>query len=548
MQVVIPMSGFGERFRRAGYAIPKPLIPVCGRPIIGHVVDMFPNVEDVIFICNKNHINEPSFKMEQTIREVCPKGRIVVVEPQKLGPVQAVLSASSEIDLTRQTIINYCDFTCYWNFDHFTQYVNELKCDGAIPAYTGFHPHMLGSTNYAYLKQIDGWVTDIREKKPFTDHPMEEYASSGTYYFRSGKLALDYCRRAVAENLSLNGEFYVSLVYLPMLNDSLDVAVYPLQHFMQWGTPEDLAIFNAWADVFNRLSCATTPVHQAGTIMIPLAGAGSRFSEAGYRAPKPLIKVSGTPMAVQATRDLPIGDRRVFILRRDIEERASIEAGLIQAFPEALLVVLDHLTDGQARTCLSALDLVDPDEPLTIGACDNGVLYDSDKFKAAMSDPEVDIIVWVARGYANAVRQPHMYGWVATDGDTVAEISVKKALADPKTDPVIIGTFTFKRGRDFRAAAERMIERNGRVNGEYYIDACINDAISLGLKAAIFEVDSYISWGTPDELKAFNYWQSCFHKWAGHAYRIELDSRVFPSACVELERSCQATLPTLPSR
>jgi NDP-sugar pyrophosphorylase family protein len=50
MQIVIPMSGFGERFRRAGYSVPKPLIEVEGKPIIAHVLSMFPNETDVFFI------------------------------------------------------------------------------------------------------------------------------------------------------------------------------------------------------------------------------------------------------------------------------------------------------------------------------------------------------------------------------------------------------------------------------------------------------------------------------------------------------------------
>ena len=74
-------------------------------------------------------------------------------------------------------------------------YSNALKtnCDGAIPCYTGFHPHMLRSTKYAYVKEKDLVLTAIKEKESFTDSPMNEYASSGTYYFKTGKTALHYC-------------------------------------------------------------------------------------------------------------------------------------------------------------------------------------------------------------------------------------------------------------------------------------------------------------------------------------------------------------------
>ena len=65
MQIIVPMSGYGERFRRAGYALPKALIEVDGKPIIAHVIDMFPGETDFIFICNKEHLNNGNYNMEK---------------------------------------------------------------------------------------------------------------------------------------------------------------------------------------------------------------------------------------------------------------------------------------------------------------------------------------------------------------------------------------------------------------------------------------------------------------------------------------------------
>jgi hypothetical protein len=91
-----------------------------------------------------------------------------------------------------------------------------------------------------------------------------------------------------------------------------------------------------------------------------------------------------------------------------------------------------------------------------------------------------------------------------------------------------------------------LIARDGRINGEFYIDSCINDAIELGLKCHLFKVDSFLSWGTPNDLRTFEYWQSCFHKWAGHPYRLEMDNSI-PSEALNdiLDRYC-AIVPDLP--
>jgi NDP-sugar pyrophosphorylase family protein len=528
MQIVIPMSGFGERFRRAGYTVPKPLIPVEGKPIIAHVVDLFPGETRFIFICNQDHLDNPDYGMRETLETLCPTGKIIGIPPHKLGPANAVIAAAEEIDLSEPTIINYCDFSCVWDYDAFKNEVLSSACDGAIACYSGFHPHMLGSVNYAYVKETSGWVEDIQEKKPWTQSPMDEFASSGTYYFRSGALALDAIRELMKRpDLALNGEFYISLAYKPLLEEQRKISVFAIEYFMQWGTPEDLTEYNSMSKAFRLLATRSqrAPQH-AGTLMIPMAGAGSRFTAAGYASPKPLISVSGRPMAFQAISDLPHTPTQIFVLRRDLPQLEVIQSALKQEFSSGDIVTLDEITDGQARTCLMAMHHVHADSPLTIGACDNGALYDASGFEALWEDPAVDVIVWAARGHAAAARNPRMYGWIDALGDRIVQVSVKEPLSHPHHDPIVIGAFTFRRAADFRAAAERMISRGAKVNGEFYVDTCVNDAIALGLNVRLFEVDSFLCWGTPNELATFQYWQACFNKWTSHPYRLELDADV----------------------
>ena len=250
MQLVIPMSGFGERFYRAGYTIPKALIEIDGKPIIAHVIDMFPGEHDFLFICNADHLQHNPYHMEEILRRYCPTGRIVGIPPHKLGPVHAVLQVNHLIDPERPVLINYCDFPCYWDWHDFKNFVTTTGCHGAIPAYKDFHPHTLGNTNYAYMQEDHGWVLDIQEKQPYTDNRMNEYASSGSYYFASGKIMSDALRMAEEQQLTVGGEYYVSLAYKPLLAANHAIAVYPLQHFMQWGTPDDVAEYNNWSAIF----------------------------------------------------------------------------------------------------------------------------------------------------------------------------------------------------------------------------------------------------------------------------------------------------------
>ncbi|WP_207847265.1 sugar phosphate nucleotidyltransferase [Pseudomonas sp. 21_B] len=553
MQIIIPMSGFGERFRRAGYTVPKPLIEIDGKPIIAHVLDMFPGEQDVIFICNQDHLDNSDYRMESILKNLCPTGKIIGIPAHKLGPVYAVRQIEHLIKLDSPVVVNYCDFTCYWDWPHFKNFVKTTGCAGAIPAYKGFHPHSLGSTNYAYIRETSGAVQDIQEKQPYTNNRMDEYASSGTYYFDSGKTMVDAFRQTMDQQLNVNGEYYVSLAYKALLADSRSVMVYPLQHFMQWGTPDDVREYNGWSTAFRKMNQPSAPLSApaTGALIIPMAGMGQRFTNEGYALTKPLIPVSGKPMVNQATDDLPKAKHHAFVIRQDMPGYAETAEQLECLYPGTVIKTIPNVTQGQACTALLGLDALESvighiDGPITFGACDNGALYDEQAFRTLIDNPEVDVIVWGVRGHANAIRQPQMYGWIDSENGRILRVSVKTPLASPETDPIILGTFTFRRAEDFRLAISNLIQRDGRINGEFYIDSVINDAIETGLRCELFEVDSFLSWGTPNDLRTFEYWQSCFHKWPSHPYRLQNDVRIPPQAVVELESRYQAILPELP--
>ena len=95
--------------------------------------------------------------MREILEEIAPKGNIIAIEPHKLGPVHAVLQAIKYIDLKEPTIVNYADFSCYWEFENFIDTVTKTNCDGAIPSYRGFHPHTIWSN----LPQVEHIILSL---------------------------------------------------------------------------------------------------------------------------------------------------------------------------------------------------------------------------------------------------------------------------------------------------------------------------------------------------------------------------------------------------
>lgn len=528
MQIIIPMSGFGERFRRAGYQTPKFLIEVEGKPIIEHVVGLFPGTTDILFICNEEDLANTQWDLEKRLLDIVPMANVVGIKPHKLGPVHTVLSASEQIK-AGPCMVSYCDFCCCWDFETFQRDVKLLGCDGAVVAYKNFHPHSVHGNYYAFIQEKDGNLLDIREKSPFTDDPMSEYASCGLYYFANGSVMCRYFEALMHSGQTVNGEYYISMVYPLMVRDGLSVVVSHIEYFMQWGTPDDLEEYRYFSNMFRSVEALVPIAHLPGTVLMPAAGEGSRFTNLGY-PPKPTLLVGGEPMFLRAMQALS-GDADHY---HGVFSTATLpNMQLIQSIehkvPNITTTWLDHKTEGQAMTCLAAMNDISMDEPLTITACDHAMLYCADQLSILLANESVDVIVWVVRGYPNAAKFPTMYGWVAMDEqDSICSVSVKQPLTDPKRDPIIIGTFTFRKASDFVHSAERLCARDGRVNGEFYVDSLIQDALDLGLTCRAFEIDYYLCWGTPNDYHTYEYWQTCFDQWDTHPYQKAKDRLWLP--------------------
>ena len=541
MHIIIPMSGIGNRFIEAGYKEPKPLIVIDGKPIIEHVCNLFPNEDKFTFICNSKHLSETN--MREVLQSIKPNANIVEIPNHKKGPVYAVSLVEYLIEDDEEVIVNYCDFGTYWDYEDFLKHTRNRDADGAIPSYKGFHPHMLGSTNYAFMRDDKQWMLEIKEKEPFTNNRMQEYASNGTYYFKKGSYVKKYFKELINRDINLKGEYYVSLIYNLLVEDGLKVSIYNIQHMLQWGTPQDVEEYNTWSKYFkNAIEEKPKPKPQEKSItLIPLAGRGSRFAKVGYKDPKPLIKVSGKPMIIQAANSLPNSQNHIFVTLKEHLENYPLEKTLKQEYQDANIISIDEVTQGQAITCSLGLKDADKNSSLLIAATDNGMIYNHEKYQNLIEDENVDAIIFTFKHHISSKNNPQMYGWVKVDDkDNATAVSVKVPISEnPYEDHAIVGTFWFKKVEYFNKALKKLLEKNIRVNGEYYVDSLMGELIELGLNVKVFEVDDYICWGTPDDYETFVYWQSFFHKVSWHPYSLEKDITVNKEKIEKLDAQYQ---------
>jgi dTDP-glucose pyrophosphorylase len=255
-------------------------------------------------------------------------------------------------------------------------------------------------------------------------------------------------------------------------------------------------------------------------IIIPMAGEGKRFADEGYKISKPAIptidRKTGLekPMVVCAVSDLPgvaaDGSNFTFI-DRDFHKRDGVEEVILKEYPKAHFITLDHLTEGQACTCMLAKESINNDNELLIAGCDNGMVIDEEKFNALRN--EADCLVFTYRHNEAVMKNPNAYGWMIVDeNDNVTGTSIKKAISDdPKNDHAVVATFWFRKGSIFVEATERMIAQNDRINNEFYVDQVVKHVLDLGYRAKVFEIDRYIGWGTPKDYEEYTqtirYWE-----------------------------------------
>jgi dTDP-glucose pyrophosphorylase len=255
-------------------------------------------------------------------------------------------------------------------------------------------------------------------------------------------------------------------------------------------------------------------------ILIPMAGAGSRFVSKGYKIPKPLIPLTSrhslqtVPMVVEAVNDLPVdfdsSDTKLLFIIRDFHQSDGVEKAILIHFPHAQFIVLDSLSNGQANTCLQARTRFDTNKPLMIAACDNGM--DVSRMTFEKKTNNATSLIFSFRNNETVLDNPNAYGWVQTNETKVTGLSVKQAISSsPMDDHAIVGTFWFRHGHDFFNAADRMIAADDHINGEFYVDQVFKYLLHKDHNAQVLEVDRYLCWGTPEDYESYeatlDYWK-----------------------------------------
>ncbi|EAL9860643.1 glycosyl transferase family 2 [Campylobacter jejuni] len=489
MNIIIPATGIGKRFKEAGYKDLKPFIKVVkDKVILDYVVECFDTQKDIFYFivqeCEKN-------KFEDFILSRKINAKIIVYKGQKLGPAGSLYGVVLQLQdiLNEEVIISYCDFGQEWNYRDFIQFTQEnLDVQAIIPCYTGYHPHLLPLENvYAVCKVYDNTykVYEVIEKYN-SKNKFEEYYSSGIYYFRTLKLAIEAIKKQIEAKDKVFGEYYIS-----MTNNYLEnVLCYPfIEKFYQFGTPKD---FEYAKKKLNSQDVNNEKIKIQNTIILS-AGRGERFLNLNFNQPKPFLPLGKTCIIDNIINTL--NDVETNIICVGAQDHKKYWESIKQ---EVRFVKPNKI--GAAYSYKESCGNLSGD--VLILPCDLIAKHITKEFIRLQK--EYEVIVFVTHASKYNVNNPHYFTWVDGENNKIDNIFVKNRSNDANL--VMIGSFYFKENSLLLEYINKIFQEDIKTNGEFYIDNVFELLIKTH-KVGYVIVSNYFSYGTPDEYLENKYWR-----------------------------------------
>ena len=229
-------------------------------------------------------------------------------------------------------------------------------------------------------------------------------------------------------------------------------------------------------------------------IIIPMAGAGTRFSQAGYSFPKPLIDVNNKPMIQLVIESLNIDAHYIYIVQAEHKSKYNLDSMLKLLTPNCTIIETNGITEGAACSLLLASDYINNNNKLLIANSDQFINWNSNEFMYKMSETNCDggIVIF------NSTHPKWSYVKLS-DAGNIIEVAEKNPISTNAT----VGVYFWKYGSDFVKYANQMIEKNIRINNEFYTCPVYNEALLDNKIILPYTAAEMWGLGTPEDLTQY---------------------------------------------
>jgi dTDP-glucose pyrophosphorylase len=265
---------------------------------------------------------------------------------------------------------------------------------------------------------------------------------------------------------------------------------------LQIKKPKDLSLNRIlnYCEISQRITQKPKWRDEKLNIVIPMGGAGRRFAEKGYTFPKPLIEVEGRPMIQLVIENLQLAGRFIFIVDEQTLTQYNLQAVLQLLAPGCIVIPETGPRRGAAYATLLAEQYIDNDQPLIIANCDQLVEWDPLQFMYKAQEQNVDGSILTFE----SVHPKWSYARTNELG-IVQEVAEKNPISNQAT----VGIYLWSKGSDYLRCLRQMIDKDIKVNGEFYVCPVFNEGIAEGLKFSTYHVDVMLGLGTPEDLETY---------------------------------------------
>jgi NDP-sugar pyrophosphorylase family protein len=250
-------------------------------------------------------------------------------------------------------------------------------------------------------------------------------------------------------------------------------------------------------------------------VLIPMAGHGSRFHQAGYTLPKPLIPVNQIPMIERLLKKFPQEWPCTFVIAEDHED-SELPVLLKKLRPDSRILCVKKNSQGPSLAIETALPYLDAHHPVLISYCDYGLKWDPWDFAEYVSKTDCDTCVVSYRGFHSHYLNALTYAYSKMDQEFIREIKEKGSFtSDRENEYASCGAYYFKKTSDLKLALDYQKSHDLKINGEFYTSLTVESLLRLRpeVKARVYQIDAFFQWGTPGDLEDFEYWENTFRHW-----------------------------------
>ena len=491
MNVLIPIAGRDRYFPEGQFVFPKPLVDICGTPLIEHTLRALLAIDGkprFTFVVQEQDCK--SYSLDDVVKVVVgpQHADIVQIIAPTQGAICSCLMAIDHIDPDEELLIANGDQVLLADLNEVIGDLRQREYDAGVVTFASTHPR------FSYVRADDKErIVETAEKRV-----ISRLAIAGLYYFRRGGDFIDAAKRVLLNNNPVYEAFFISQALNEMILSGKTVGHHRIEAdtYYPLYSPQKILEFEE-ALLSHRLDydlAAPRP-----TMVIPMAGEGARFVKAGYSLPKPFIDVCGKPMIARVLENLDHRRFDVVLLARTahLEAQPQIARSLTDEYGFKFVKV-DRLTEGSVCTVLLARREINRNAPLLIANCDQIVDFDCSKFIKDCTDRKLDgsILVFKEPG-----RDPKWSYARVDDRGIVLEVREKVAISELAT----VGIYYFAKASYFLDAAIDMIACNDRVNNEFYTCPVYNYMIAQGQRVGVYEIpqNAMHGLGVPEDLNAY---------------------------------------------